>query len=145
MYGMQFYDPRKPLILVESETDVLRLASMGLDEKYCIIGTCGTPNKKKLNPIRSKVGFLGFDADQAGEVFYKKSVSLLPRDMLLFKLDWSIIQIKYYTPKKRKEKIRPAKDAGDMKSLADFEEVLKNKIPVGKGLELGREYPDSWI
>lgn len=144
MYGMQFYDPTKPLILVESETDVLRLAALGLDEVFSIVGTCGTPNKKKLGPLRSKVVYLGFDADQAGETFYKKCVSILPRDVTLYKLDWSIIEIKSYTPKRRKEKIRKAKDAGDLRALSDFEAVIKNKIPVGMGLELGREYPDLW-
>lgn len=144
MYGMQFYDTKKPLILVESQTDVLRLVSLGLDKEYCIIGTCGTPNKQKLRSIRSRVVYLGFDADQAGDTFRKKCISLLPRDITIFKLDWSIIEIRYHTPKKRKEKVRQAKDAGDLQSIEQFREVVKNKIPVGKGIEIGREYPDLW-
>jgi 5S rRNA maturation endonuclease (ribonuclease M5) len=127
-FGIQFYDPIKPVVLVESETDVLRLRSMDIDN---VIATCGPLNKAKADRITNSTIYLGFDSDQAGSKFTMKAIQFF-KGRELYKLDWSLVNIKWYTKKKRLERERPAKDAGDIQTVEQYYEVLRNKMLVGK-------------
>lgn len=126
-FGMQFYDPTEPVILVESETDLLRLRSLGVSN---ILASCGPLNKFKADRIANKTIYLGFDADEAGSKFTMKAIQFF-KGRELYKLPWEVVQHKWYTPKKRLERYRPCKDAGDLMSEEDFEEVMRRKIPLG--------------
>jgi hypothetical protein len=140
-FGMQFYDPTRPVYLVESETDLLRLRSLGIEN---ILATCGPLNKFKTDRITNEVIYLGFDSDSAGSKYVMKAVQLF-RGRTLYRLPWDVVSITWYTPKQRLERVRPAKDAGDLQSLAQFEEVMQNKRLLGEvdtGIDV--EYNDLW-
>jgi 5S rRNA maturation endonuclease (ribonuclease M5) len=141
-FGLQFLDPALPVILVESETDLLRLRSLGVEN---VIASCGALNKFKTSRIPNYTILLGFDADPAGSKFAMKAIQLF-ENRKLYKLDWSIVNVSYYTLKRRIEKKRPAKDAGDLESLQQFEYILENKIPVGEinPVSLTSGYQDVW-
>lgn len=142
-FGMQYYDPTKPIILVESETDLLRLRSLDVEN---VLATCGPINKYKAERITNEVIYLGFDSDDAGSKFTMKAVQLF-RGRRLYRLHWDLVQHKYYTPKKRLERYRPCKDAGDLMSCEQFEEVMQKKRPLGEvNVDIGLvKYNDIWI
>ena len=129
MFGMQFYTSQKPLLFVESETDVLNLHSLGLGEEFCIIGSCGAVNQVKIDRFRNTTFILGFDADPAGSKYYKKCLSLIPRDKIIVKLDWSIIGLK---------------DAGDLRSIKQFQEVYEKRRVIGMDFVSVKSYSDVW-
>ena len=109
-FGVQYLDPALPVVLVESETDLLRLRSLGVEN---VIASCGALNKFKVSRIPNYTILLGFDADGPGSKFTMKAIKLFDNRRKLYKLDWSIVDVTYYTPKRRVPKLRPAKDAGE--------------------------------
>lgn len=117
MFGMEFYDPHKPLLFVESETDVLRLSSLGVDKIFCIVGAAGAVNKYKVDCFRNKEVYLGFDNDPAGFKYFRKAVELFPKGTIVHRLDWGAIN---------------KNDPGDLSSLEEFDYVLKNKTTMGE-------------
>jgi 5S rRNA maturation endonuclease (ribonuclease M5) len=127
-FGMQYYDSTKPVILVESETDLLRLRALGAEN---VLASCGPLNKYKMDRIVNEEVLIGFDSDQAGGDYSMKAIHHFKKRSL-FRLHWNSIQVKYYTPKKRIEKLRPAKDAGDLENEEQLAHVLKHKVPVGR-------------
>ena len=129
MFGMQFYSSSKPLFFVESETDVLRMHSLGLGEEFCIIGSCGAVNQIKVDRFRNKTFILGFDADAAGSKYYKKCLKLIPRDRIIAKVDWSVVGIG---------------DPGDLKSVAQFREAYSKRRIIGMEFASVRGYSDVW-
>lgn len=130
MFGMKFYDPRKPLLFVESETDVLRLYSLGVGEIFCIIGAAGAVNKYKIDCFRNREVYLGFDNDPAGFKYYKKSLEFFPTYSILHKLDWGVIG---------------KNDPGDLESLEEFNYVLSKKISIGSiVMPTSTNYRDLW-
>ena len=127
-FGIQFYSPIQPVVLVESETDVLRLRSMDIDN---VIATCGPLTKPKADRITNEVIYLGFDADAAGSKFTMKAIQYF-KGRTLYKLDWSVVNIKWFTKKKELERIRPANDAGDLQKVEQYFDVLRAKVLVGQ-------------
>jgi 5S rRNA maturation endonuclease (ribonuclease M5) len=140
-FGIQFLDPALPVILVESETDLLRLRSLGVDN---VLATCGAINKWKVARIPNHTIYLGFDSDNAGGKFTMKAIELL-KGRRLFRLNWNIVDITRYTKVKRLERKEPAKDAGDLETLEQFEYVMENKVSVGEISPIvTRGYRDIW-
>jgi 5S rRNA maturation endonuclease (ribonuclease M5) len=141
-FGIQFLDPALPVVLVESETDLLRLRSLGVNN---VLAACGGINKWKVARIPNHTIYLGFDADQAGSKFTMKAIDLF-KGRRLFKLDWSLVDISYYTPKRRIEKKKPANDAGDLETYEQYYYILENKISVGElnPVPTSSGYKDLW-
>lgn len=142
-FGVQYLDPALPVVLVESETDLLRLRSLGVEN---VIASCGALNKFKVSRIPNYTILLGFDADGPGSKFTMKAIKLFDNRRKLYKLDWSIVDVTYYTAKRRVPKLRPAKDAGDLETLEQYEYVLDNKILVGEipTVTTSSGYVDRW-
>jgi hypothetical protein len=141
-FGIQFLDPALPVTIVESETDLLRLRSLGVDN---VIAACGGINKWKVARIPNYTIYLGFDADRAGSQFTMKSVQLF-KNRRLYWLDWGLVEVTYYTEKRRTPKLRQAKDGGDLETLEQWEFILKNKTPIGEinPVPVTSGYSDVW-
>lgn len=130
MFGLNFYSSSKPLIFVESETDVLRLWSLGLGDVFCIIGACGAVNKIKIDRLRNQIVYLGFDNDPAGSKYYKKCLEHFPRYVQLHKLDWGIVG---------------RNDPGALKNKEEFVEVFNKSRAIGcLPFECKMSYKDAW-
>lgn len=142
-FGYQFLDPALPLTIVESETDLLRLKSLGVSN---VIASCGALNKFKISRIPNYTIYLGFDSDTAGDKFTMKAIKLFDNRRKLYKLDWSLVNVTYYTPKRRIPKLRKAKDAGDLETLEQYEHIEAHKIPVGEipSVAVTSGYVDRW-
>jgi len=129
MFGLDLYDSSKPLILVESETDLLRLSTLGVDQKYCILATCGTPTKEKIKQLRSKVVYNGYDADPTGSKYHIRTLKFIDYDVTVFKLDWGEVR---------------KKDAGDLKSIEEFNYVMHRRREIANQILLTKDYKDVW-
>jgi len=141
-FGIQFLDPALPVTIVESETDLLRLRSLGVNN---VVAACGGINKWKVARIPNYTIYLGFDADRAGSQFTMKSIQLF-KNRRLYWLDWGLVDVTYYTEKRRIPKLRPAKDGGDIETLEQYEFILEHKTPVGEinPVPATSGYSDVW-
>lgn len=99
----------EPVIIVESETDVLRLYSLGVRN---VVATGGGVQKAQLDRLYHSVVILGFDADVPGLKNKIKAEKHLKGYSTLFYLDWRVAGVK---------------DAGELKSRADFDKVYNKK------------------
>lgn len=109
LFGEQFLDFNSPVIIVESETDVLRLHTLGV---YNVVATGGNVQKAQIDRLYNNVILLGFDADIPGLKNKIKATKLLKGYSTLFSLDWSILGIT---------------DAGKIETRADFDRVYNRK------------------
>jgi 5S rRNA maturation endonuclease (ribonuclease M5) len=110
-FGMQHYDSTKEVILVESETDVLRLATLGVSN---VLACCGPLNNQKLRRITSTQIVLAFDSDEGGLKCEKKARKYF-RDRVLHKINFESIGIN---------------DAGDLLNVEDWELLYDNREPL---------------
>lgn len=142
-FGIQYLDPALPVLIVESETDLLRLRSLGVTN---VIAACGGINKWKTARIPNYTILLGFDADKPGSQFTMKAISLF-KNRRLYWLDWGLVDVIYYTPKRKTPKLRPAKDGGDLETLDQYEFILENKISIGEinPVPTSDGYTDRWV
>ena len=113
-FGEQFLTD-SPVILVESETDVLRLSELGISN---VLASCGQVQRAQLKRLYHVVVILGFDADRAGQQMAYRAAFHLKDMAVLYLLDWSIGN---------------CKDAGNLSSYENYEHVFKNKILLNKG------------
>ena len=127
-YGIQFVDFTKSLIIVESETDLLRLRALGVEN---VIATCGPISKEKLSRIKSPVVYLGYDSDIEGAKYSYLTVKSLDPKTICYRLSWAFVG---------------RKDAGELESREEFDEVWRNRKSiyyegegVGLRVELGEE------
>lgn len=140
-FGIQHFDPILPVVLVESETDLLRLRALGVQN---ILASCGPLNKWKMQRIPNRTIYLGFDSDDAGSKFTHKAIEYF-KGRNLYRLNWNTVEIKTYTPKKRLLRMKPAKDAGDLETLEQYEKILGSKIPIGQIDTIPKTgYVDVW-
>lgn len=108
-FGMKHLDISKPVICVEGPLDMLRLQTLGYKNT---IASCGASvTKKQLCNIPNNNIMLGYDSDQAGKDATKRIVELLSNRLVQI-LDWSIVG---------------RKDAGDLTSREELEDVLNNR------------------
>jgi hypothetical protein len=146
-FGYQFYDPSIPAYLVESETDLLRLRALGVEN---VIATCGSLTPGKLDRLSSPHYYLGFDSDSPGAKFTYKAIRHLSEvqpSAGLTRLNWNCVLLPYYTPKRRIRKWRPAKDAGDIATSEQLEKVFKHASPIrgmGASSSIGNYYSDAY-
>lgn len=104
-FGIQHANMSEPLILVESETDLLRLRSLGVTN---VIASCGPVGDYKLDRISAPKIYLGFDSDLGGAKYCARTIHYLHSSSALYRLSWSVVG---------------AKDAGDLKSREEFDKV----------------------
>lgn len=109
LFGEQFLDSG-PILIVESETDVLKLYDFGV---YNVVATGGGVQKVQLDRLYHDVVILGFDADIAGFKNKVKAERILRNYSTLFYLDW---------------KKAGAIDAGKLESKSEFDKVYNSKI-----------------
>lgn len=111
-FGAQFLDTETPPLPVESETDVLRLYSLGVNLAEAIpIGCCGALQRPQLEALYQDVMFLGFDADMPGKRNFQRAFKIR-KGAVLFKLDWAMVG---------------RKDAGELESLEEYKAVWRNR------------------
>jgi len=120
--GWQFYDPEKPVILVEGVIDLLKLKALGVSN---VLGCGGGPSREQLATLHSRVTYFGFDADAAGRGFTKRALELVDSPSR-FLLDWSKAIVK----DRNTGEMRPAKDPGDLENKAQFKKVFDARIKV---------------
>lgn len=109
-FGHQFIeDPTAPVILVESQTDVLRLYT--LVSGIYFLGCCGPLTRQHLRRISShRKIYFGFDSDEAGKKNTIKAINELHSSAQLFLLNWATEGLK---------------DGGDLQNIEQFKRVLK--------------------
>ena len=141
-FGVQFLDPALPVLIVESETDLLRLRSLGVEN---VIAACGGVNRWKVARIPNYTIYLGFDADKAGSQFTMKAIRLF-KNRRLYWLDWALVNVTYYTEKRRTPKLRPANDGGDIETLEQYEFIVEHKTSIGEitPVPVTSGYEDVW-
>lgn len=113
-FGEQFLTD-DPVTLVESETDVLRLAKLGVSN---VLASCGQVQKAQLKRLYHIVIILGFDADRPGQQMAYRAAYHLKDTAVLYLLDWSLVG---------------CKDAGNLKSLIEYKQVFGTKTLLNKG------------
>ena len=125
-FGIQHFDPILPVYLVESETDLLRLRTLGVRN---VLAACGTINQPKSSRLPNRTIYLGFDSDNAGSKYTLKAIDLL-KGRNLYRLNWDTEKIK---------------DAGDLKDYDQFEKIFRSKIAIGQiGVIPQKGYKDVW-
>ena len=111
-FGIEFVDFQKPMLLVESETDLLRLQTLGIPN---VLASCGPIGKKKLTRIKSEEIWLGFDSDLQGAEYCYKAVKELHSSARLLRLSWASVGLK---------------DAAQLRTVDQFREVWANRKTV---------------
>lgn len=111
-FGIQHVDMSEPIILVESETDLLRLRTLGVEN---VLASCGPVGAYKLNRVSAPKTYLGFDSDLKGAKYCVKTLYQLHSSSALYRLNWSVLGLK---------------DAGDLQSRDEFDEVWKRRKAV---------------
>ncbi len=101
---------KDPVILVESETDVLRLHSLDV---HNAIAACGGIRESQLASLFHNVVLFGFDNDVPGFKNKIKAQRYLKGSTTLFSLNWGSVGVK---------------DAAELESKADFDKVYNRKI-----------------
>jgi hypothetical protein len=112
-FGIQFFDVTKPVILVESQTDLLRIKTLAPELQ--VLACCGSVSKEQLNRLHNAVKYLGFDADRPGRKYVIKAVrQLYEESYKMYFLDWNVVGVK---------------DAGELQNKQQLKEVLlKRKL-----------------
>lgn len=113
-FGEQFLTD-KPVTLVESETDVLRLSELGVSN---VLASCGQVQRAQLKRLYHIVIILGFDADRPGQQMAYRTAYHLKDTTVLYLLNWNLVG---------------CKDAGNLNSFKEYEHVFNNKVLLNKG------------
>ncbi len=118
-YGEQFADDVSAL-LVESQTDVLRLKSLGIPGT--ILASCGGVSHAQLETLTAPTLYLGYDADKAGWANQKKTIRKMHSSALnIWVLDWGVAGIG---------------DAGELVTASQYDKVFNAKINVKGGIHV---------
>jgi 5S rRNA maturation endonuclease (ribonuclease M5) len=127
-YGIEFVDFSQPVILVESETDVLRLRTLGVGN---VMASCGPIGEDKLSRLSASRYLLGFDADDQGNHYAKVVAEHVHSSAVVDFLDWAVVG---------------KNDAGDLDSREEWDAVLLNAIRIGVkgGEKQSIEYPEKF-
>lgn len=119
-FGLWAVDWRKPVIALEAEMDVLRLATLGVFNVVASATSSVTEAQiDNLGAARRLI--LGYDADKAGEHAEKRFVDRLGGKTSLYRLDWELAE---RHPKFVKDDASACKDAGDLKDFDELQKVL---------------------
>jgi len=122
-FGMWLVDWRKPVIAVEAELDVLRLAALGV---YNVIAsaTSSVSEAQIRTLMLSPNLILGYDSDRAGAHAHRRIKGRVGKDHKVKEIDWTIGR---KHPKFRKDKDDlQCKDAGELESKEELRRVMRN-------------------
>jgi 5S rRNA maturation endonuclease (ribonuclease M5) len=124
-FGLEHVDWSKPVMAIEAEVDVLRLAALGV---YNVIASAtSSVSKAQMNTLKSaRILLLGYDADKAGREAHKRIISNVreKEKIKVYELDWSLA-LKH--PKFRKDKKDlKCKDPGDLSGKSGVSRVMRN-------------------
>ena len=113
-FGLEFLDTTRPVMLVESELEAMRLETLGWTNILAAHGSLGKKSKKleRLVKLGLKVVILGFDADEAGRRYNKIARYWLSNSHII-DLDWSKVD---------------CQDPGEIGSKEQLEQVWKDRI-----------------
>jgi hypothetical protein len=108
------------VLLVESQTDVLRLKTLGV--KMPVLASCGSVTHGQLNSLYQKDYYIGYDADNSGEQKKRRTIFTLQSSaQRIFVLDWSTVL---------------RNDPGDLGSRNELTEVYNNRLLLKGGDEI---------
>ena len=96
-----------PLLIVESELDVMRIYEWGYKNVICPGGMSAT--KQQMKALYNKKLLIGFDSDAAGKEGTRLFLKNVSKDKEVWVVDWS-----------------PAKDPGDIKDQETFYKAINN-------------------
>lgn len=129
-YGEQFLNLTS-VVVVESQTDVLRLKSLGVLDP--VIASCGNVTNAQLKSITSPIWFLGFDADEAGDRNMRRVYKAVHSSAVsVYYLDWSLAGIK---------------DGGELRDVEQLEYIWTRKKQMKGGVnngQINRSYKDKF-
>jgi 5S rRNA maturation endonuclease (ribonuclease M5) len=125
-FGMEFIDWSKPVMTVEAELDVMRLAALGV---YNVIASAtSSVSKAQVEALTgAQVLILGYDADKAGRDAHRriiKGIKGRTQGISILEIDWSVAR---KHPKFRKDKKDlKCKDPGDLQGKSGVSKVFRN-------------------
>jgi hypothetical protein len=126
-FGMWLVDWEKPVMAVEAEVDVLRLAALG---KYNVIAsaTSSVSASQIKTLLMARTVVLGYDADKAGKQAHRrvKDVARSQGGSEILEVDWSVGR-KHKQFRKDKSDLK-CKDAGDLESKVELYKVLRKAL-----------------
>ena len=99
------------MLLVEGPLDALRLASLGVKRAMASLGGISSD---QFDSFYVSAVFLGFDSDEAGQIFTKKALHELKVPAISI-LDWSVVGIK---------------DAGELQDKEQFIRVFNHRTKI---------------
>jgi hypothetical protein len=113
-FGNQFFDPTRPLVLVEEAIDVLKLRSFGIVNVW----GCGSqgPTVAQFSEISAKSIFFGFNADVEGRGYTREAIGKAKTPQRYI-LDWKVVG-----------KNRPV----ELEELKQFRKVFDSRIKITK-------------
>jgi hypothetical protein len=113
-FGLHLVDWTRPVILVEAELDVLRLATMGCNN--AVASATSSVSIRQLEAVSmAPMLLLGYDADKAGRRAHEKICSYFQSSVPLLEIDWSV---------SKRENGEPCKDPGHLKNTSELKKVL---------------------
>jgi len=120
-FGMETINRRKPVLLVEGEIDVMRLAALGFLNS--LGSATSSVTDAQIDAVLSPTIILGYDDDKAGNFARGRVIDRVRRtsNARLFDADWGLAT---------RSDGKPCKDAGDLPDREQLLIVLSNLEPV---------------
>lgn len=127
-FGIDKLDPSQPVILVESETDLLRLYSLGINNVIASHGSVGKRSNKvrRLIQLGVRSVVLGFDSDETGARYCQRCIHLLHSECTLVRVSWAVAGLK---------------DAGDLQSVDQLRDIWAHRRYIENGRVISRNPP----
>jgi DNA primase len=123
-FGMDLVDWSKPVVVVESELDVLRLASLGR-MNVLASATSSVSEAQIKTVLMARRLILAYDADRAGSNTHRRIIDRADGKSNIYTADWSNAEKHELFRKGKKDDMR-CKDAGDLKNEGELNKVLSN-------------------
>ena len=108
-FGLHLIDITLPLLIVESELDVMKIHEWGHKNVVCPGGMSAT--KQQMKALYNKRLYVGFDSDKAGKEGMQLFLKNVNKDKEVWIVDWSL---------------KGAKDPGDLTNSEDFYDCMNN-------------------
>jgi 5S rRNA maturation endonuclease (ribonuclease M5) len=112
-FGMWLVDWRKPVMLVEGATDLLRLVTLG--HTNIVASMTSSVTDAQIDALCASTLILAFDADKAGEHAHRRIKDRVGTKANVFEADWSA---------------SACNDGGDLKNIEELRKVLRTLKPV---------------
>ncbi len=108
-FGLGGINWTRPIMIVESETDRLRLMSLGGDNILASGGTSIT--EAQVRALFGTIYYLGLDADKAGKAATESLIRRIKGAASIYLLDWGLVN---------------CKDGGDLTSRNELDSVIRS-------------------